>query len=62
MNRPVLTCNQIPEDVDYIIVSSLLYQNEITENLKKYGINTSKIYTLYCGDEWFDMVVALGVL
>ncbi len=51
----VVSCDNIPEDMDLIIISSLIYQKDMIENLKKTGIDLKKIYCLYTANEIYDL-------
>lgn len=52
----VVSYQNIPEDVDLLIISSLIYGKEMMENLKKMGINSEKIYALYDADDVCDLI------
>ncbi|MCD7726289.1 MAG: glycosyltransferase [Clostridiales bacterium] len=54
-NREIITYDQLTDDIDYIIVSSLVYQEEMVTNLSKVGISNQKIVTLYDENEAYDI-------
>jgi hypothetical protein len=56
--RNVVTCDQIENNTDFIVVSSMIYQNEILENLKERKVEKEKIITLYNGNETYDLITA----
>ncbi len=60
--RPLLTCEEIPENIDYILLSSRSYQQEMKKNLLRCGIAENRIIFLYDGQELCDLVVAEWVL
>lgn len=57
LDRPIVSCYNIPNDTNAIVVSSRIYQNEIVEQLLRLGINEN-IYTIYKKEDVFDLVTA----
>lgn len=55
--HPIVSYKNIPENIDLIIVSSLIYMDAMNNNLKKMKININKIHTLYQVGEQTDLVV-----
>lgn len=60
--REIISCDRLTNDVDYIIVSSLVYQEDMVANLKKVGIDNDKIITLYGSNEVCDITQANALL
>lgn len=58
LGRKVVFCGEIPKDTDCIVISSLIYQDEMIKQLQKYEIETQKIVTLYSRQDKRDLVVA----
>lgn len=56
MGKQVVGCNQISKDTDAVIVSSLLYGNEMLKELQNCGIKKDKIILLYNNDDKLDLV------
>ena len=61
-NRTVISCCEIPENIDCILLSSMPYQNEMKKNLLCYGIDTDKIVTLYEEGDICDLIKVNWVL
>ena len=59
---PIVTCNEIPNDTDHIVISSLIYQNEMYEALTRAGIAEGKIVKLYEENAFCDLAVAAEIL
>lgn len=55
MNNRVYTCDEIPANVESIIISSRVYQKEMLENLKRNGILANRAVVLYRESDWFDL-------
>jgi hypothetical protein len=62
MGKEVVTCNEIKDNTDYIIVSSLIYQKEMIENLENIGIDNSRIVKLYSEYDKYDLCQVKGLL
>lgn len=61
-DKEVYTCAELPEDIDYILVSSYLYQREMYDNLQKQGVNKDKILLCYEETDVCDLVLCDWVL
>jgi hypothetical protein len=62
MGKEVVTCNEIKDNTDYIIVSSLIYQKEMIENLENIGIDNSRIVKLYSEYDKYDLCQVKALL
>lgn len=62
MGYPVVTPASIPENTSHIIISSLLYQDDMYEQLIKAGIVEEKIVELYGENAFCDLPVIAEVL
>lgn len=58
----IVSCQNIPNDVDLIVVSSLIHMDNMIHNLKRAAVQPEKIYTLYRAEECFDLVMAEKLL
>lgn len=54
-NKMVYTCDELPNNVEKIVISSRVYQQEMLEKLKKSGISTEKINLIYYENDRFDL-------
>lgn len=54
--RPVVSCHEIPKDVDRILLSSMPYQREMQTNLLHQGIDENKIVALYEKNDICDLI------
>lgn len=59
---PLITCEEISKDIDNIIISSLKYQKEMSETLKKNGIDEDRVIKLYRNDEYCDYASVMRIL
>ncbi len=59
---PLTTCDNIPEKVDLIVISSLTYQEDMMEQLITVGIDENKIVKLYGEREFLDLSVVAEML
>ena len=48
--------------MDWVILSSWTYMDEMRENLRKTEIDSEKIYRLYRSDDTIDLVMANELL
>lgn len=62
MGKQVLPCKGIPVDTDGIVLSSLIYQNEMKQQLQKYGIDEKKVIGLYEPQDKCDLVMVEEIL
>ncbi len=53
----IVSYNNIPQDTDLIIISSLVYMNDMLQNLKCVKTDTKKIHLIYDKNEIFDLVM-----
>lgn len=58
----VLSVKDIPEEVGDIVISSMIYQEEMKQILLKNGIGDRTIYTLYDDRDLCDLVMAHKIL
>lgn len=58
LNRRVITYKEIPKDADYIVISSLIHQQEMYENLLEQNIKKENICLLYTEQSVCDLVMA----
>lgn len=61
-DRPVLEYQNIPQDTDFIFLSSKVCQKEMEENLLHAGIPQEKILSLYTNKDICDLVIVSWVL
>lgn len=54
----VVSCDAIDENTDFIVISSLVYQDEMLNQLKKRKVRQEQIITLYNNSEIYDLVLA----
>lgn len=62
MNRKVFTYQDIPEDFDYIVISSYVYQGEMYMNLLNQEVKKEKIILLYTETSACDLVMIQWVM
>ena len=62
MGKQVLPCKEIPEDTEGIVLSSLIYQNEMKQQLQKCGIDEKKVIGLYEPQDKCDLVMVEEIL
>lgn len=62
MGKKVVECAKIPEDTDYVIVSSLLYRKEMKAQLEKEQIAKNKVIDLYDAQDKCDLVLVEQIL
>ena len=55
--HPIVSLHHIPKDTDFIIISSLVYRNEMIKNLEKIEIPSEIIYSLYDVDDVCDLTM-----
>lgn len=60
--KPLILCKEIETDINYIIISSLKYQKDMLETLKKYRISEDRIIKLYDKDDYCDLVSVARIL
>lgn len=60
--KKVISCNEIAEDTDYVVISSLIYQNDILKELDYQNKMINKRITLYNQDEIYDLVVLSKII
>lgn len=60
--RPIVSCADIPEDTECIVLSSQIYQEEMRKNLLFEGIAEEKIVSFYEKDDICDLVTVNWVL
>lgn len=60
--RKIITYDHLQNDIDYVVISSLVYQEQMIENLKKVGINNKKLIVLYSNNEVCDITQAYKML
>lgn len=58
----IVSYRNIPKDMDWVILSSWTYMDEMRENLRKTEIDSEKIYRLYRSDDTIDLVMANELL
>lgn len=51
----VYTCDEIPSNIERIIISSRVYQKEMLNKLKTNGIPENKVVLLYQENDWYDL-------
>lgn len=61
-DRLLITCDKISDNMDFIIISSLKYQKDMIEILKKYNIDDNKIIRLYKNDDYCDWASVMRIL
>lgn len=54
----IISYKNIPNSIDFIIVSSLTYMDDMVENLKNIGIVEKKIHKIYDSNDMCDFVMA----
>lgn len=59
---PVITCNQIMKEVDYILLPSLRFQKDMIETMKKNGVEEERIIKLYGNAEYCDCASVVRIL
>lgn len=59
---PLITCDQIAEEIDYVLVSSLKFQRDMLKCLEQKGIAESKIIKLYGDNEYCDFASVIRIL
>lgn len=59
---PLITCDSIPKDADWIIISSLTYKNDMIEQLERTGIAKGIIYEMYMNREYCDLLTITDIL
>ncbi|MDD7025944.1 MAG: glycosyltransferase [Lachnospiraceae bacterium] len=62
MEKEVFSSNVIPEEVDGVIISSKVYQNQMVKELYKQGIEAERIYTLYNREDFVDLIAIDNIL
>lgn len=55
--KPIFLYNEIPCNVDYIVLSSYLYQQEMYNNLCEIGFDEKRIFTLYKATDICDLIM-----
>lgn len=60
--KKVVSCSEIAEDTDYVVISSLIYQNEILKELDNQNKMINKRITLYNQNEIYDLVVLSKIM
>lgn len=60
--RKIITYNQLSNDIDCVIISSRVYQEQMIDNLKKMGINDSQLIILYNNNDVCDITQAYKML
>ncbi len=58
----LVTCTDIPCDVDFIVLSSLPFQQDMYNQLVKEGISPKKIIELYINNEFCDLIILTELL
>jgi glycosyltransferase involved in cell wall biosynthesis len=61
MDKKVVECEEISDDTDAIVVSSMIYQDAMVERLQNNGIEPGNIITLYSKGDRYDIVFAKEV-
>ena len=59
---PLITCGEISEDIDYILISSLKFQKDMLGILNKNNVDKERIITLYKEDEYCDLTAVMKIL
>lgn len=49
------TCEEIPTNIETIIISSRVYQKEMLNELKRNGIPAKKVVLFYQENDWYDL-------
>ncbi|MCI8550038.1 MAG: glycosyltransferase [Lachnospiraceae bacterium] len=60
--RPTVSYQSVPEDVDRIILSSSVYMEQMAENLARAGIESKKVYKLYDDGDVCDLITAYDIV
>lgn len=62
MDYPVITCDKIMNEVDYILLPSLRFQKDMIETMKKNGVEEERIIKLYGDAEYCDYASVVRIL
>lgn len=62
ISQNTFSYRDIPKDLDALVISSFVYQNDMLRHLKEVGYNEEKVITLYKNYEFIDMVMIDKIL
>lgn len=58
LQKKIVSCDEIEDNTDFIVISSLIYQDEMINQLQRRNVQQEKIVTLYNNNEIYDLVLA----
>lgn len=58
----LITCEEIPLDTNYVVISSLVYQEDMCKELGQQKFDNGKIITLYNRDDFCDVILTEKLL